>query len=39
MEKNAEDCEYYKVHFEKNSNGIYITKVGVSVGEKGIYIY
>ena len=37
--KNAEDCEYYKVHFEKNSNGIYITKVGVSVGEKGIYIY
>ena len=37
--KNAEDCEYYKVHFEKNSNGIYIDKVGVSVGEKGIYIY
>lgn len=37
--KNAEDCEYYKVHFEKNSNGIYITKVGVSVSEKGIYIY
>ena len=36
---NAEDCEHYKVHFEKNSNGIYITKVGVSVAEKGIYIY
>lgn len=38
-EQNNEDCEYYKIYFKKNDNGIYITKVGVSVGETGVYSY
>ena len=37
--QNNEECEYYKIYFRKRNNGIYITKVGVSVGEAGVYSY
>lgn len=37
--QNSEGCEYYKIYFKKKDNGIYITKVGVSVGEAGVYSY
>ena len=35
--KETEDCEYYKIYFEINEGKVYILKVGVSVGESGIY--
>ena len=34
--KRVSECEYFKIFFEKNGDEVYVTKIGVSVGEDGI---